>query len=327
MSENSTVTPSPGGDAVPAPASVDLTAQVLPSDLSVVVCAYTMGRWDDVVAAVSSLLDQQAAVREVILVIDHNDELLAAARRHWPALTVEPNVHAQGLSGARDTGVSLCGGDVVAFLDDDAAAEPDWSEALAAAYSWGAVLGVGGHIEPAWPVRRPTWWPPEFDWVIGCSYRGLPQQRAEVRNSIGANMSFRRDVLAIVGGFEASIGRVGTKPTGGEETELCIRARRAFPGAAVVHEPAARVRHRVTEQRATLSYFRRRCLGEGLTKVQVGRLSSADEALASERAYVLRTLPTGVLRGLASRDPRRGVVVVLGLAWTAWGYAVARVRT
>ncbi|NHC44714.1 glycosyltransferase family 2 protein [Motilibacter aurantiacus] len=311
----------PRRDALP-----DLEAPVRPQDVGVVVCAYTLDRWDDLVASVTSLLGQDEPVGEVVVVIDHNPELLARAQERWPQLAVVPNAGAQGLSGARDTGVAATTSPVVAFLDDDAAAAPDWSGRLADAYFAGPVLGVGGHIEPAWPAGRPTWWPPEFDWVVGCSYRGLPTRRSPVRNSIGANMSFRRSVLEHVGGFEGSIGRVGTRPTGGEETELCIRARGRFPGAEVVHEPAAVVRHRVTPERATLGYFRRRCLGEGLTKVQVGRLSTHDEALSSERAYVLRTLPTGVLRGLASRDPRRGVMVVLGLAWTGWGYLAARVR-
>ncbi|NHC13460.1 glycosyltransferase family 2 protein [Motilibacter sp. E257] len=307
----------------------ELDAPVRPRDLGVVVCAYTLDRWDDLVAAVESLLTQVEPVGEVVVVVDHNEALLERARARWPELAVVPNAGQQGLSGARDTGVAATSSPVVAFLDDDAAAAADWSGRLADAYSGGPVLGVGGHIEPAWPagpVGRPSWWPPEFDWVVGCSYRGLPTRRSPVRNSIGANMSFRRSVLDAVGGFAGSIGRVGTRPTGGEETELCIRARSRFPGAEVVHEPAAVVRHRVTPERATVGYFRRRCLGEGLTKVQVGRLATHDEALASERAYVVRTLPAGFLRGLASGDPRRGLMVVLGLAWTGWGYLVARAR-
>ena len=42
---------------------------------------------------------------------------------------------------------------------------------------------------------RPRWFPPEFDWVVGCSYTGLPETVAPVRNLIGAAMSFRRQHL------------------------------------------------------------------------------------------------------------------------------------
>src|SRR5581483_12443163 len=101
--------------------------------------------------------------------------------------------------GARNTGVSVATGSVCAFLDDDAEAAPDWLAWLVKAYADKDVLGVGGAIEPAWQDRRPEWFPEEFDWVVGCSYRGMPVISADTRNLIGANMSFRRDVLVNVG--------------------------------------------------------------------------------------------------------------------------------
>ncbi|RZS91598.1 glycosyl transferase family 2 [Motilibacter rhizosphaerae] len=304
--------------------SLDLTAPVAPADLSVVICAYTDDRWDDLVAAVQSVLDQSRPVGQLLVVIDHNDGLLARARDRWPALAVLASTGRPGLSGARDTGVAAATGSVVAFLDDDATAAADWSQRTADAYARGPVIGVGGHVEPRWPADRPSWFPPEFDWVVGCSYRGLPQTAAPIRNAIGANMSLRRSVLDAVGGFAGSVGRVGASTAGGEETELYIRARAAFPHGEVLLEPAAQVLHRVTPQRATWRYFVRRCYGEGRSKVEVGRLSSHDAALASERAYVTRTLPAALLRGLVSRDPRRGAAVVIGLGVTVAGYLRAR---
>src|SRR5439155_54307 len=77
--------------------------------------------------------------------------------------------------------------------------------------------------------ERPTWHPPEFGWVVGCSYRGLPVEPAPVRNLIGCNMSMRRELFDAVGGFTHGIGRIGTIPLGCEETEWCIRVRQRFP--------------------------------------------------------------------------------------------------
>lgn len=297
---------------------------MLPSDISVVICAYTLDRWSDIQRAAASALVQEPSVREILLIVDHNDGLLRLAEEHWesePLLRVLPSSAVlRGLSGARDTGVADSSGQVVAFLDDDAAAEPGWAAALAAAYGSGHVLGVGGGIDPVWPRRRPTWWPPEYDWVVGCSYKGQPEVTSSVRNVIGANMSFRKEVLDSIGGFDARIGRVGADFAGGEETELCIRARSVFPDGHVVLEPAARVRHRVSADRATWGYFMRRCYGEGLTKGRVGKLAGHDSATSTERGYVLRTLPVGALRGLLSRDPRRGIAVVVGLLCAAVAY-------
>ena len=309
----------------------DLTNPIVPSDLSVVICVYTLDRWTDILAAVSSVLTQQAGVREVILVVDHNPDLMQRVSAEFPALTVIANSHHRGLSGARDTGVAHSSGRVVAFLDDDARAEPNWAVELSAAYGDPKVVGAGGWIEPDWSVRRPPWWPSEFDWVVGCSYRGLPSHRSPVRNVIGANMSFRRSVLERAGGFDARMGRVGNGTTGGEETEVCIRVRERFPDTEIIFEPRARVYHRVSPQRAHWSYFVKRCWGEGQSKAQLAALASTQAALATERDYVLRVLPAGFLRGTFSRCPLRGAAVAVGLLVTAVGYLCGywsgRIRT
>ena len=263
--------------------SIDLSRPVTAREISVVVCAYTLDREEQLIAAIESVLAQEDPIGQLIVVIDHNEELLAWAQARYPALRVVPNTGPQGLSGARNTGAALCSGSVVAFLDDDAKAAPDWARELAGAYGEGQVLGVGGWIEPDWVSRRPDWWPPEFDWVAGCSYAGLPTHRAFVRNMIGANMSLRRAVLTAAGGFNQHLGRVSTGATGGEETEMCIRARSLFAGGEIVFEPRARVWHRVGPDRSTWRYFVRRCWGEGQSKARVGMLASHEAALATER--------------------------------------------
>lgn len=299
--------------------------------VSVVICAYTEARWDDIVAAVRSVQAQEPAVLETVLVIDHNPALHARAAREIPGVVLVENAEARGLSGARNSGVAAARGDVVAFLDDDARADPGWWAGLAAAYADPAVMGAGGGIVPAWDAGRPGWFPPEFDWVIGCSYEGLPKGRAAVRNMIGANMSLRREVFGEVGGFSHGIGRIGTRPLGGEETELCIRAARRWPDRVIVYEPAATVRHRVPRDRGTLRYFRSRCYAEGLSKAAIAKLVGSGSALATERGYAVKTLGRGVLRNLAATfrgagldGPRRAAAIVIGLAATTVGYVVGR---
>jgi glycosyltransferase involved in cell wall biosynthesis len=311
----------------------DVTVAAPPS-VSVIICAYTERRWDDLSAAVASAAGQTVAPLEIIVVSDHNRGLLERARRELRSAAVIANEQVRGLSGARNSGLAAARGEVIAFLDDDAVAEPDWLERLLEHYRDPRVVGVGGAVEPVWPHGRPSFMPDEFDWVVGCTYRGLPTTGAAVRNLIGANMSLRRTVFDKVGTFRADVGRVGTRPVGCEETELCIRARRRLPGSRMIYEPRARVRHRVTAERAAWRYFRARCWSEGLSKAIVARAAGRDDGLSSERRYVTRTIPRGVVRGIedavAGRDASglaRAAAIVAGLTITTAGYAVGTLRS
>jgi GT2 family glycosyltransferase len=298
---------------------------------SVVVCAYTEKRWDDLVAAMGSLRAQTMAPDEVIVVVDHNPELLARVAAELPQVTSVGNPERRGLSGARNAGLAVATGDIVAFLDDDAAAEPDWLALLVEGYENPAVVGVGGSAEPEWTSGRPAWFPREFDWVVGCTYRGMPASAAPVRNMIGCNMSFRREIFEDLGGFTAGIGRLGTRPVGCEETELCIRIGQRRPGSVIWFDPRAVVHHKVPAARANWAYFRSRCYAEGLSKAAVSGLVGSDQALASERAYSTKTLPKGVLAAL--RDGVRGeragfgraAAIVAGVSIASVGYGLGKV--
>ena len=288
---------------------------------SVVICAYTERRWDDLVAAVVSVREQTVAAGEIIVVVDCNPRLAERAAVEFVGITVAENTGKRGLSGARNTAIDLAKGDVIAFLDDDAVAEPDWLEQLLAGYRDGRVLAVGGSARPVWPGgTRPGLLPGELDWVVGCTYVGQPTVDTPVRNLMGCNMSFRREAFRLAGRFAEDLGRVGRTPLGCEETELCIRLRQASPGSVILFRPGAAIRHRVTADRLTWSYLRRRGWGEGISKAQVSRTVGAEAALSTERDYLRKVIPAAVLRELARG--RGAGVLALGtvVSATAAGY-------
>jgi GT2 family glycosyltransferase len=302
--------------------------------VSVVICCYTEDRWDDLTAAITSVFAQTIRPLEVVAAVDHAPALSARVRAAFPAVKVVDNTGPRGLSGARNTGIDAARGDIVAFLDDDAVAAHDWLERLCAPYADQSVIAVGGRVEPRFDGPRPAWLPPEFDWVVGCTYAGHRETPGEIRNLIGANMSFRRSVFHTIGGFDDRVGRTASLPAGCEETELCIRARQRVPGAIVWYAPSAIVHHRVRPERTTFAYFWARCRAEGVSKMRVAGLVGAQDGLASERTYTTRTLPLASLRdlGLAGTLHGRGALArigarAVGVGLTGSSYLRAKMRS
>lgn len=305
--------------------------------ISVVICVYTEDRYEDILAAVSSVRAQSRPALETLLVVDHNQALLDRLTREYKEaadVRVLANAGPRGLSAGRNTGIAASRGEIIAFLDDDAVAERDWLRYFAEGYADPRVMAVGGRTVPIWASgRRPAWFPEEFDWVVGCTYRGLPPGRVRVRNVLGGNASFRRTAFEVAGGFATGIGRDGDKrPLGCEETELCIRLGKARPDAVLLIDDRAVIHHRVPASRERFRYFRSRAYAEGLSKALVARSVGAAKGLESERRYTTRVLPAGVARGVRDAllarpgGAGRAGAIVAGVLAAAGGYAVGSIR-
>jgi len=294
---------------------------------SIIICAYTEERWDDLIMAVESVQQQTLLPSEIIVVVDHNPRLFERLQARLTGIILLENTEPRGLSGARNSGIARATGAYIGFLDDDAIAEPNWLELLHANCVNPEILGVGGVVEPMWLCEQPGWFPEEFYWVVGCSYEKPPDAPVVVRNPYGGCSYMRREIFEVIGGFRNGIGRVGNSPVGGEETELSIRAKQQWPQKKFLWEPRARIHHRIAPARARWSYFCSRCYSEGLSKAIISKHVGAKDSLASERTYTFRTLPLGVLRalqeGLIHRNPSRFLragAIIAGLMVTTAGY-------
>ncbi|MGE2835270.1 glycosyltransferase family 2 protein [Mycobacterium sp. SMC-4] len=286
------------------------------------ICCYTQARRRMLANGATAALAQLNPADELILVVDGNEELRGDLEASYGArATVLANAQTRGLSGARNTGLHAATGSVVVFLDDDAVLRPGALEAVRQAMIDPEVSALGGAVEPAWHDGcEPTWFPPEFGWVIGCDYRGLPPDGSPIRNPIGAAMAVRRTDLVSIGGFSDRLGRVGTLPTGCEETLMGIELTSRDPGRRIVRKTDFAVSHAVPQDRTTVAYFVRRCFHEGRSKAILSRLCGASSALASERTYATRILPRGLWHG--RRRPARVSALATGLLVTAVGYLV-----
>jgi hypothetical protein len=196
---------------------------------------------------------------------------------------------------------------------------------------------------PHWEGPEARWLPREFYWVFGCSYTGLPEELAPVRNPIGANMAVRASILEENGGFREGseedapreLRARGVVRAGGnipDDTDLAIRVKQLRPDAVWLYQPAAVVHHTVTRERGTFGYFVRRCYEEGVGKANLTRYVGADLGLSSERRHAMLVLPAGILRGFRDllrgdlRGPLRSAAIAIGLGVVAWGFFVGKAR-
>ena len=207
---------------------------------TVVICVYTEKRWDDIVAAVGSVQAQDVRAAEVLVVVDHNPALLDRAREAFGEdVRVLPNAHRQGLSGARNTAVAAASGDVVVFLDDDAAARPGWLGALLAPVRRPRRRRGGRGRPPRVPRAPGRACCPPAERVptprassTGSSAAPTPASRpSRPRCATSWGATCRCAARCSPGSAASPRTSAGSarNPLGCEETELCIRVRQSLP--------------------------------------------------------------------------------------------------
>lgn len=176
-------------------------------------------------------------------------------------VVIEPR---KGLSYGRNLAVREARGEIVAFLDDDAVAEPTWISGHLEAYRADPeVAGVMGRVLPVWENDRPAWLDPMLDpYLTIVDYGEEPFTLQYPQHSpVGANMSFLRQALLDVGLFDERFGVGGARKIPYEETELAGRLHAR--GLKLVYAPRAVVLHGVPASRATIRWMSRRVVDQG----------------------------------------------------------------
>jgi O-antigen biosynthesis protein len=215
--------------------------------VSVIVAAHNAGRTLE--DCLRSLQRVRYPDYEVIVVNDGSKDDTEAIIRQFPFRCI--TTVNQGISAARNEGLRAATGEIVAYIDSDANADPDWLHYLAVTYMKFDVAGVGG----------PNLVPREDNWIAKCVYRSpggptqvmVTDQYAE--HIPGCNMSFRRAALETIGGFDP-IFRAAA-----DDVDICWRLLEAR--YLIGFAPSAVVWH---HRRPTIKGYWRQQVGYGVSE-------------------------------------------------------------
>ncbi len=202
----------------------------------------TLHRADSLRLTLAALRFQRHRDFEVV-VVEGPSEVgwgrIATEQHRWVRRVSCPEAN---LARSRNLGVAAASGEVVAFVDDDAVPEPRWLTELAVAYEDERVAGAGGIVLDSTGMQ------PQYEYAL-CDRLGRPsfERRApSARETIpgadpflylqGTNMSFRREALVAIGGFDEQLVYLY------DDVDICLRMIDA--GALLVPLAGAPVHHR-----------------------------------------------------------------------------------
>ena len=296
--------------------------------VSVVVCTYTMDRYDVFTEAVESALAQTYDPIEVVLVIDGNPEVYERAVGDFgdrENVVISDNDENQGISYSRTRGAELASGEIVAFIDDDGVAEEDWIANLVETYEKTDAVAVAGYVAPDWQTEKPDFFPEEFYWLVGCTEVGFAEDGEEVRNGYGSNVSYKRDVFLDVGGYDVNTGRKGDRHIQAHEAPVGIRIREAY-GQGVVYIEDAIVHHKLFAYRGEFRWLVFRSFWQGFSKRVMELLYPGGQGNESEylKDLAITRIPTRMKRavlGPSLAELQRIVAIFVFTAAVGLGYA------
>jgi GT2 family glycosyltransferase len=209
---------------------------------SVDIVVATFNRPDNVRVCLEHLARQTLAPAEIVVVDASPHRVTEGVVAGFPGVRYLRNDAGPGtLATSRAIGVAETHSEVVAFIDDDAYAEPDWLENLVRPYADGSVGAVGGRATNGRPGEEHEGLDEIGlllpDGTLTGNFAADTGRDLDVDHVLGANMSVRRSALDGIGGIVDYYPGTCLR----EETDIMLRLGRA--GHRIVYTPAALVEH------------------------------------------------------------------------------------
>lgn len=305
-------------------------------DLNVIICTYnrsaSLQRTLESIRS-SSLPDH---LEWALIIVDNNsaDDTRAVVERYqelcrFPIFYVKESQ--QGLSHARNRGISESTGKLIAFTDDDVVVDPNWIGSIVKAFAEYDVQCIGGRILPIWAKPKPKWLSVYFHPNLALLDYGDAPFYLDAPKLWGANLAFKAEAFQKYGLFDTNRGRLPHKLYGDEESHFLSTLLQQKE--RILYLPQAIVHHCIPEHRMSRGYFRKWNFHQG----ELGAILSEDihcGSLWDDLYFAFRGLAVSVLyfslsfltSGKESFDYQRKAAYRLGFTkgrLMKWGAAVA----
>jgi GT2 family glycosyltransferase len=276
--------------------------------LSITVVIATHNRAGLLEATLRQLGRQQFEPGDEVIVVDNastdaTSTVLAKAATEFPVPLHHRRDTAAGKAPAINKAMALARGHILALTDDDVIVADDWIATIRRIFTDPAVALVGGRVDPRWQCAAPGWLRVEQQGMYGPMSSPLAllhygeAQDLGARTAVGANMAVRRSLFEALGGFAPHLGKQRGTLLGGEDRDLCQRARVA--GYRCEYRPELRVQHWVPVERTRLRYFLRWFFWSGITNAVIDG-AAAPAGLSTSQPASLPHMLRRVLMGFAS---------------------------
>ena len=237
--------------------------------ISVVICAYSSERYDDTIKSIFSILKNNYKNYEIIIIIDGNEDLKQKIKKKFKGInkiSILDNKKNEGPSVSRNLGVDFSKGEIVAFIDDDAFAQPNWLDTIKKNFiDHPNIAACGGKLIPIYEKGAKKI-PEELLWIVGCTYKGHTQKKKYVRNVISANMAVKKEVFTEIK-FEKMFDGINWKM---EDTLFGIRLFLKDRNL-ILYDPKMIIYHKVIINRTKIKYIINRSYSEGILKANLGK--------------------------------------------------------
>jgi len=177
-----------------------------------------------------------------------------------------------GVSRARNVGWREARAPYVAYLDDDAIAEPTWLAGMLDFFESTRPRpgAVGGRILPIWERPRPSWLSDEMARALTVvDWSDTPAVLEPDQWIVAANIGFPREILEEIGGFQEDLGRQGARLLSNEENLVRIQIEEL--GHRCYYHPDIVVHHHMHASRVRQSWFRKRLYWQGVSDARMRR--------------------------------------------------------